>query len=143
MGYYEGETLGKGSRGVRCPRLEARRRIARPRRGAAHRKGIVHRDVKPSNILVARDGTAKLLDFGIARSGESDLRDGATLGTAAYMGPEQTRGERVDPAPTCGRLGVVLYEMLAGLRPFRGDDHDALITPSVTTGGSFSRSCEF
>ena len=96
---------------------------------AAHAKGIVHRDVKPANVMLlerpgARD-VAQLLDFGIARlAGDTSLTQeaGARLGTAAYMSPEQTRGDEVDHRTDIWSLGAVLYEMVAGVQPFAGVD---------------------
>ena len=120
---YEGETLkARLARGP-LPVEEAERITREIAAGlaAAHQNGIVHRDVKPSNVLLTENGTVKVLDFGIARSAESDLtRTGATLGTAAYMSPEQTLGERVDARADVWALGIVLVEMLTGKRPFRG-----------------------
>ena len=129
MGYYEGETLERKNRyGLSIQdALSLTRQIASAL-AAAHQKGIVHRDVKPSNILIAPDGTAKLVDFGIAvLAGSKPVRDGAVVGTVAYMSPEQTRGLPVDHRTDLWSLGVVLYEMLTALRPFRADDEDALI----------------
>ena len=101
---------------------------------AAHEKGIVHRDIKPENVFLSRDGYAKVLDFGLARTeaasgAPADNRsaslaltaEGAVLGTVAYMSPEQSKGLPVDHRSDQFSLGVVLYEMLAGRRPFRGD----------------------
>jgi Serine/threonine protein kinase len=94
--------------------------------GAAHRRRIVHRDVKPQNILVGRDGSIKLTDFGIA-SVYKDINDerltttGMTLGTVQYYAPEQAQGEIVSPAADVYALGIVMYEMLTGRTPFDGD----------------------
>ena len=109
---------------------------------AAHEKGIVHRDVKPENVFLAKDGHVKLLDFGLARhqavpSGALDTRSptvpvltesGSILGTVAYMPPEQARGQAVDHRTDQFSLGVTLYEMLSGKRPFRGEDAASLVS---------------
>src|SRR5579883_1096084 len=94
--------------------------------GAAHRRGIVHRDVKPQNVLVGRDGSIKLTDFGIASvykdiNAERLTTTGMTLGTVQYYAPEQAQGEIVSPAADVYALGIVMYEMLTGRTPFDGD----------------------
>ena len=94
--------------------------------GAAHRRDIVHRDVKPQNVLVGRDGSIKLTDFGIASvykdiHAERLTTTGMTLGTVQYYAPEQAQGEIVTPAADVYALGVVMYEMLTGRTPFDGD----------------------
>jgi beta-lactam-binding protein with PASTA domain len=90
--------------------------------GAAHRRDLVHRDVKPQNVLVAEDGHLKVTDFGIARAGaESDMTEaGSVIGTAQYLSPEQARGDEVTAASDTYAVGIVLYEMLTGRVPFDG-----------------------
>jgi serine/threonine-protein kinase len=90
---------------------------------AAHRRGIIHRDVKPGNILITDDGDVKVTDFGIARavSEASMTVTGTTLGSVHYFSPEQARGDEVTGASDVYALGIVLYEMLTGRRPFEGD----------------------
>jgi eukaryotic-like serine/threonine-protein kinase len=90
--------------------------------GAAHRHGIVHRDIKPHNVLVGGEGRLKVTDFGIARSGASQMTEvGSIIGTAQYLSPEQARGAPVDQTSDLYSVGVVLYEMLTGQVPFTGD----------------------
>src|SRR5690349_17880374 len=88
----------------------------------AHRNGIVHRDIKPHNIVVGSDGRLKVTDFGIARSGASQMTEaGSIVGTAQYLSPEQARGAPVDPRSDLYSLGIVLYEMLTGTVPYTGE----------------------
>jgi eukaryotic-like serine/threonine-protein kinase len=90
--------------------------------GFAHRHGIVHRDIKPHNVVVAPDGLLKVTDFGIARSGTSQMTEtGSIIGTAQYLSPEQAKGAPVTPASDIYSVGIVLYEMLTGSVPFTGD----------------------
>ncbi len=90
----------------------------------AHRNGVVHRDIKPGNVLVNSDGSAKVTDFGIARAdaGEALTQTGSVMGTATYFSPEQAQGLAVDGRSDVYSLGVVLYEMVCGVTPFQGDN---------------------
>jgi eukaryotic-like serine/threonine-protein kinase len=94
---------------------------------AAHRRGVVHRDVKPGNLLLDEDETVKVADFGIASAAGTDslTQDGTVLGTAGYLSPEQARGEPTTPATDRYGLGVVAYELLSGRRPFERDSPTA------------------
>ena len=90
--------------------------------GYAHRHGIVHRDIKPHNVVVDSDGRLKVTDFGIARSGASQMTEvGSIIGTAQYLSPEQAKGAPVDQRSDLYSVGIVLYEMLTGKVPFTGD----------------------
>src|SRR4051795_1968019 len=94
----------------------------------AHRSGVVHRDVKPGNVLLTDSGTVKVTDFGIARAGTSDglTQTGSVMGTATYFSPEQAQGLPVDGRSDVYALGVVLYEMVTGVAPFTGDNPVAI-----------------
>jgi serine/threonine protein kinase/DNA-binding SARP family transcriptional activator len=94
-----------------------------------HNLGIVHRDLKPENVMITPDGTAKLMDFGLARFETSRLtQEGNILGTVSYMAPEQALGKEIDPRADLYALGVMLYEMTTKKLPFRGDDPLTVIT---------------
>ena len=131
MSFYEGETLKKKiSRG----RLKIEQALDIASQIAdglakAHELGIVHRDIKPANILVTKEGIAKIVDFGLAKlAGESRLtKTGATVGTLAYMSPEQVQSQDVDARTDIWSLGAILYEMVTGVAPFKGDHEGALL----------------
>ena len=125
MARYEGETLKERIARGPLPISEALDITRQVAEGLteAHARGIVHRDIKPANIFITEGGLAKILDFGLAKlSGLTRLtREETTLGTAHYMSPEQAGGREVDHRSDLWCLGVVLYEMVTGLAPFRGD----------------------
>ena len=137
MELVEGEDLATIVRrtGALPPRAAARL-VAQAGRAiaAAHDRGFVHRDVKPGNILVTREGRVKVTDFGIARAlSESALTlPGTTLGSVHYFSPEQARGELATPASDIYSLGIVLYELLTGRRPWTGDTAAAIATARLT-----------
>src|SRR3954454_118737 len=91
--------------------------------GYAHRRGIVHRDIKPQNVIIDRDGQAKVADFGIARAGDTSqmTQTGAIVGTMQYLSPEQAEGRPVDRRADLYSAGIVLYELLTGRVPFDGE----------------------
>jgi len=142
MAYYEGETLkqrierGQMTVGEAVDvAIQVAQALSR-----AHEAGIVHRDIKPANLMLPKDGPVKIVDFGIAKLvGRSDItKTGTTFGTVSYMAPEVLRGAEAGPPADVWAVGVVLFEMLTGRRPFEGRDDIAVIsgvlddpTPSI------------
>ena len=145
------------ARGRTIPLAEKLDVVAQVCRGLAyaHERGIVHRDVKPSNVRLLEDGTAKIMDFGIAKLGATHLtKTGMMVGTVHYMSPEQVRGRPLDGRSDVFSVGVILYELLAGERPFRGEGATQVLykivneepppptsRPSATSPRGCRRSC--
>ena len=130
MAYYEGDTLKKKiERGLSLS--EAVLIAIQVAEGLAktHQQGIVHRDIKPANIIITRDGFVKIVDFGLAKlSGGTKLtKTGTTMGTPAYMSPEQVKGLQIDHRTDIWALGVILYEILTGTLPFKGDNEMSVL----------------
>ncbi len=131
MAYYEGETLKQLIQKGPLPletAIDIGKQIAQGMR-RAHSAGVIHRDLKPANILITSDGIVKIIDFGLAKFAWSAqlTRSGTSVGTVAYMSPEQLRGEEVDARSDIWAFGVILFEMLAGKHPFRGEFETALM----------------
>jgi tetratricopeptide (TPR) repeat protein/tRNA A-37 threonylcarbamoyl transferase component Bud32 len=128
MAYYEGETLKQKLERGPLPIIETVEIASEIADGLAkaHAQGVVHRDVKPGNLIVSEDGV-KILDFGLAKFADSLQLTvpGSTIGTVAYMSPEQARGEEADARSDVWALGIVMYEMLTGAPPFRGTYQEA------------------
>jgi serine/threonine protein kinase/tetratricopeptide (TPR) repeat protein/pimeloyl-ACP methyl ester carboxylesterase len=130
MPYYEGETLREKIDRGPLNVDEAVELAVQVTRGLskAHEVGVIHRDIKPANVLVTTDGIAKIVDFGLAKLIGVDLTQTAmTMGTVAYMSPEQAYGKEVDERTDLWSLGVMFYEMLCGSRPFTGDNSVAVM----------------
>ena len=131
MAYYAGETLQKKIASGKLQVAEAIDIATQAAHGLerAHEAGITHRDIKPSNLIITPRGEVKIIDFGLAKlAGQTRLtKTGSTLGTVAYMSPEQVPAQPADHRTDIWALGVVLYEMLTGKLPFRGDYEAAMI----------------
>jgi TolB-like protein/Flp pilus assembly protein TadD len=135
MTYYAGETLrDRLTRGGPLPVIQALDVAWQIASGLsrAHHAGIVHRDLKPANVMLTPDGTVKILDFGLAKARDQTMTaSGGIMGTVAYMSPEQLLGEQVDARTDLWSLGVVLFEMLTGQHPSRGDDVPGTLTRQI------------
>jgi len=134
MAYVEGQSLKKKIESGPFELDEALRIATQAAEGLqeAHKKGVVHRDIKSANIMVDERGQAKIMDFGLAKVTGTTLvtKEGMTMGTIAYMSPEQARGEKVNHRTDIWSFGVVLYEMFGGQLPFMGE-HDQAVVYSI------------
>jgi serine/threonine protein kinase/tetratricopeptide (TPR) repeat protein len=130
MDRYDGETLKQKIARGPLPVEEALDIVIQAAEGLskAHEAGVVHRDIKPANVLITSDGVVKIVDFGLAKLGGQTrvTKTGTTVGTIAYMSPEQASGQEVDARSDMFSLGAVLYELLTGKLPFKGD-HEAAV----------------
>ena len=136
MPYYKGQTVKELLTGGALGATQAVPIAIEVGRGlaAAHASGVIHRDIKPANIIVREDGVPAIVDFGVAKVAQQNLtKTGVALGTISYMSPEQTRGEAVDHRSDVWALGVLLYEMITGNRPFRGATDQAVQLSIVNT----------
>ena len=136
MEYIEGQTLKELITNQKLPITEVTDITTQICEGIqqAHEKGIIHRDIKSDNIMITKKGQVKIMDFGLAKLrvgangySPSITKIGTTMGTANYMSPEQAMGKEIDHRTDIWSLGVVMYEMVAGELPFKGDYEQAII----------------
>ncbi|MCP4728255.1 MAG: protein kinase [bacterium] len=137
MAYYDGETLKEKIDAGPLRIDEALTISIQIAEGLqeAHEKGIIHRDIKPANIMITDKGQVKIMDFGLAKSiaGSMVTKAGTTLGTIGFMSPEQSRGDTVDKRSDIWSLGVILYNMLTGQVPFKGEYEQAIVYSIMNT----------
>ena len=130
MDFYKGESLREKISRRPLPLNDVIDIASQLARGLdkAHEAGITHRDIKPANILITEQNEVKIIDFGLAKLTDRTkvTRSGSTLGTVAYMSPEQLHGKKVDQRTDIWSLGVVLYQMITGILPFKGEYEQAL-----------------
>ena len=130
MRYYEGKTLRKLLAHGSLSQEKSIEFAIQTAKGlsAAHKEGMIHRDIKPANLIITENGKVKILDFGIAKIADAELtKTGQRPGTTAYMAPEQVKGEEIGPQADIWAVGVLLYEMISGKRPFSGDTATSLM----------------
>jgi serine/threonine-protein kinase len=130
MEFFEGQTLAQIMKKGRLSTAQIKHVIYHAAQGLgyAHENGVFHRDVKPDNIMVSKTGVVKVMDFGIARVVDSELtKTGSVMGTPSYMSPEQVNGEKIDARSDIFSLGVILYELLTGKKPFSGETMQSLM----------------
>src|SRR5207247_7746866 len=135
-GYTLAELLTEAAGNQMAPRvaLGVSRQICRGLE-AAHEQGIIHRDIKPQNVLIDHKGEVKLMDFGIARMAEAKegmTQAGLIVGTPHYMSPEQVQGKQLDPRSDVYSVGTLIYEMLVGVKPFSAPSLTAVLTAHIT-----------
>jgi serine/threonine protein kinase len=137
MEYIDGRTLDETASWVRLPEADVLAMAAQAMEGLAyaHAMGLIHRDIKPGNLMINRAGTLKIMDFGIARlhGTERMTRQGAIIGSIAYMAPEQILGRQGDERSDIYSLAIVLYELLSGAPPFADDSEYALMKAQIET----------